>query len=251
MIRLKRHVHMLVCIGAMLTGRVANAAEPGLAAWWQLTEGVGRIAADSSGNGYDARLINQPRWVLDGSNRHALSFSGRTYLTVKDAPGLDNLQATGLTVAAWIRPVTPGGGGRGRILDKEGWFFATYVDSIPQVQLQFACGDSGGYVLSKPGAITLNAWQHVAATWDGHGSGAGMHLYVNGILVDGSFVAGTGEPGDDAASSLDIGNRSRGQFPRGFDGQMADIRVYNRVLSTNEILQLAHRDTSARAALSH
>ena len=84
----------------------------------------------------------------------------------------------------------------------------------------------------------MNRWQHVVATWDGSQDGSNIHLYVDGVPVDGSAVDGSGSAFDDSGTPLTVGNRA-GDLARGFNGGIDEVQVYNRVLTASEIHSLA------------
>jgi len=138
-----------------------------LVGYWNLNEGTGTTAADSSGSGNTGTLVNSPAWTT-GELGNALNFvsGGKGYVSASGAGSLANSYTHGMTVAAWIKPRSAGGGSGGRIVDKDnnngGWFFAMnasntvhfVVDVFPQV--------SPARVSAA--AAALNSWQHVAAT---------------------------------------------------------------------------------------
>ena len=77
-------------------------------------------------------------------------------------------------------------------------------------------------------ALPLNAWSHLAATFDG----AVVRLFVNGVQAgslpfSGSMVASTG--------ALRLGGN--GVWGEWFAGLIDEVRVYNRALSASEIQQ--------------
>ena len=82
---------------------------------WLFDEESGKVAKDSSDNGYDGMFMGEgnPKWV-DGKFGKALDFNGSTdYVEVDSEPGLN---ITGdITIMAWFfkRPA-----GRGTILSK-------------------------------------------------------------------------------------------------------------------------------------
>ncbi len=90
--------------------------------------------------------------------------------------------------------------------------------------------------------IKLNVWQHVAATWDGSTSGSNIHIYINGVLADGTAVNGAGMAESDADTPFAIGNRSV-DVARAFDGGIDEVRVYSGVLTAAEIQALANGTT--------
>jgi hypothetical protein len=74
--------------------------------------------------------------------------------------------------------------------------------------------------------LPLNAWTHLAATYDG----AALRLYVNGALASTRAMTG---PITASASPLRIGgNTIWGEF---FNGVIDELRIYNRALTAQEI----------------
>src|SRR5579862_3219612 len=108
---------VLYLLAAMLSVPAWGAT---LAGYWNLNEGAGSTAADSSGSGNNGALINSPLWIT-GIIGDALEFpSGASaYVAVPPGTSLANLYTNGMTVAAWIKPHSSGGAGLGRIVDKD------------------------------------------------------------------------------------------------------------------------------------
>ena len=94
-------------------------------------------------------------------------------------------------------------------------------------------------------AITLNQWNHVVVTYDASGvDGAGNStaeararipaIYINGVEV--AVTRTTGPPTNNfhgVTGPCYIGNRADGL--RTFDGQLADVAVWNSILTANEV----------------
>jgi hydrogenase maturation factor HypE len=72
----------------------------------------------------------------------------------------------------------------------------------------------------------LNAWTHLAATYDG----ANLRIFVNGVQV--GALAQTGNMLVSARTLRIGGNSVWGEY---FNGVIDDVRVYNRALSAAEI----------------
>jgi hypothetical protein len=85
--------------------------------------------------------------------------------------------------------------------------------------------------LLGPSALALNAWSHLAMTWDG----ATVRLYVNGSQVSTAAVTGTAFA---STGPLRIGGNN--VWSEWFEGVIDDVRVYSRALSAAEIV--ADRD---------
>lgn len=81
------------------------------------------------------------------------------------------------------------------------------------------------------GLNVRGAWHHVAATWDG----ATKRLYVDGVLgAEMSTVAISGGELLSIGADLDTGTPTLY-----FDGELDELRIYPRVLTTAEIATLA------------
>ena len=79
---------------------------------------------------------------------------------------------------------------------------------------------------SPEGALKLNRWQHLAATYDG----AALKVYANGTLVGTTAVNRKRVPGQDA---LAIGRRQDGY--NYFKGALDEVRIYDRALDAAEL----------------
>jgi len=91
-------------------------------------------------------------------------------------------------------------------------------------------------IIASTGAdISLNSWYHIAATLD-----VGADSYL--LYVNGSEVATSGSTAIanlfNSSGSVNIGSTKDGTDDL-FDGQIDDVRIYNRVLSASEIEVIA------------
>jgi hypothetical protein len=79
---------------------------------------------------------------------------------------------------------------------------------------------------------------HVAVTWDGSSDADGAKIYVNGFEYApyDKSVDGTGDKGYDTYTPFYIGGKAT---EANFDGLIDEVRIYNRVLSADEIRELA------------
>jgi hypothetical protein len=142
---------------------------------------------------------------------------------VPDAASLD--LTNGMTLEAWVYPTAAADG---TVIVKEsagGMAYALYsYDNTPG---PVAYLDSGGYAAARGSTgLPLNAWSHLAATYDG----ATLRLYVNGALVT-SRAVGTAIVTSTAALRIG-GNSVWGEY---FQGRIDEVRLYNRALSASEI----------------
>lgn len=108
---------------------------------------------------------------------------------------------------------------------------------IDSMRTRFSLYDNSAYLIDSVGTaatFSINTWVHAAFTLK-NSSQAG---YQNGLLT----VSSTGSY--DGSSNNNLGEFSIGTYNRPgagyggyFNGKVAQIRVYNRVLSSSEILQ--------------
>ena len=126
--------------------------------------------------------------------QNALHFDGVDDKVDCGNPTALQITGTAITIEAWIYPnswktnVWEGG-----IVVKEqnninnGFMFRAGNSG----RLNFAFGANGGpwtELTTAANALSLNQWQHVAATYDG----SKVRLYKNGILIDSANSTGTG-----------------------------------------------------------
>jgi len=203
--------------------------------WWKFEEGSGTTVADSSGNGNTGTASGGMTWETGKLGSYAGGFDGSDdYVTVThDA----SLMPTGsISVACWVKTATTtnfsglvdkyvGGGGN------SGWVFDLFGGSQIHPRLGFEA--SGGFqsVAGTGAGASVNddAWHHCAGTWDGTTG----RIYIDGVLNNSAAMTGpilTNSVdvvlGGDAASTLRL------------NGDLDDVRVYNRALTAAEIASL-------------
>jgi glucose/arabinose dehydrogenase len=201
-------------------------------------EGQGIVAADGSGNGNDADLLNGASWG-GGQFGGGLAFDGvNDIAAVDDSPTLNQFTRE-LTVAAWVRrPSTATGWGivasRQHGTTNHDQFFLGFKDGSPR----FGIHTPTTAMLPKigTGSTPLNQWVHLAGVYDG----ATLTLYVNGVVRQSAA-----KTGDISASTRPVlvGGNSNGIDPlaanENLAGEIDEVRLYSRALSASEIAALA------------
>ena len=211
----------------ILVNVVVPPSVPGLVAAYGFEETTGTTAADASGSGNNG-AISGPTSVATGRYGNALSFDGvNDWVTVPDAPSLD--LTSGMTLEAWVYP-TALSGYRTVVLKEipsELGYCLYAHDGSPRPATYINTGVAADPTAAGSGALALNTWSHLAATYNG----SILILYVNGVAVGsrattGSLVQST--------SPLRIGGN--GVWGEYFQGRLDDVRVYNRALTASEIV---------------
>ncbi|WP_422486772.1 LamG domain-containing protein [Gudongella sp. DL1XJH-153] len=137
-----------------------------------------------------------------------------------------------ITIEAWIKPETHIG--LGGIVSKyhepavESFSFRLGPTTISN-SLEFTIGNVN--LTTASGEVTLNQWQHVAATFDRTSSI--MNIYVNGELVRTYTNAGTLQLQENT-SFLAIGMDYL-DGARYFEGEIDDVRIWNYARSEQQI----------------
>lgn len=200
-----------------------SAITDGLVGYWTFDEGSGTTAADSSGNGNNGTLVNGPTWVAGKVGAGALSFDGGND---RVGTGSDSIGTNAITISAWVFPETLGGNSSGNIVTNSKAIFR--IISVGRVQFS---SNFSTLAVSGINAYSLNNWTFLTITRDSSGI---SNIYANGVLTgtanqnSGVPVAGT--------VNVNIGNNINDN--QGFDGTIDDLRIYNRVLTSQEITDL-------------
>lgn len=205
-------------------------------------EGSGNVAHDCSGNGNHG--IIHGATFTDGIEGKALSFDGNDdYVEIPNSESLNSIVSQ-ITIIAWVKTYHPH---RGTIVAN--WYYDKSVS--PRVnERSYVCtvledgrpdfglsgdGESGTFLVSSTKAISKGEWTHLAFV----SNSTSMSIYINGVLV------ASGE----APSSIYRSGRSifigvwnarekiGEEFTEFFEGEMDEIKIYNRALSGQEVLQ--------------
>lgn len=241
------NVH-LICNGSVwVLWRTIDrvSATNGLVGWWKLDESAGTSAADSSGNGNTGTLSGGAVWEPSGGKLGGdLALNGIDgAVTVPETASINITRP--ITISAWIKRTVPMADTEQNAIvfkavsgNYRYYFFYTYDAGYGYgmgYKLAFIPG-SGGNVNSAwiPYFTPTGQWQHVAVSFDAATNL--VSLYFNGVLigttidpVSGGYPAGTGP--------LSLGVRADSSS-RYLNGDIDDVRIYNRVLSANEVAAL-------------
>src|SRR3989344_5797717 len=229
----------------------------GLVGYWDFNFGKGgAIAFDQSGNNSDGRLTSMDPatdWVMSKPRLGtALDFdASNDYVDVGSGTLLDNLGP--VTISAWIYPRSEGenarsgilvkGDGNGPGIDGLGFRFGSTgddgTDRTNALTLFVPSSGTDLHVVANDNTVTLNKWQHAVVTWDGSTSASGVHIYIDGVEVGYQKTQSAGGvQDDDNTVNMLLGIGVFGANSNTFDGKVDEVRIYDRVLSTDEIKRL-------------
>ena len=197
-------------------------AEPGLIAHYSFEQGHGLLLHDQSGRGNHG-TIRGATWVHSGEG-YVLRFDGKDdQVDCGRSPTLSPKRT--VSVEAWLYPEAVPLGHAG----VAGKNFGSYVLSYyrdGRIWWFIAGGDN------KCGAhIAPGAWYHIVGTFDGQM----LRLYRDGVLVEMAQSKRSAIPSD---GPMMLGlNTGDARYVRGarFQGMLAEVRVYDRALSAEEV----------------
>jgi hypothetical protein len=186
--------------------------------------GSGTTWTDLSGNRNDGTLTNGPTY--NSTNEGSISFDGvDDHVPTSSNPAFSNQ----LTIQIWINQ-TAIPGSNIWILGRELCYRLIY-DNINRFHFALATANntwySAGTVIQFAG--NTGVWNHVVATYDG----SNLRLYINGILVrTGAAISGNIVS---SGSNFTLMKGENGLVNG--KGQIGNVSIYNRALSSDEVLQ--------------
>ncbi len=199
---------------------------PGPVGYWNMDEGSGTTAADSSGNTNTGTLTNGPEWKI-GKYGEGITFDGSNdYLDIGTGASIG--PATSFTAEAWINQDTSASGVNTIFASGSNDLLNWSMDISATGKLDIRLDNNTSFPSTT--TITKGVWHHVAVTKNGD-SGTNASIYIDGILdtqvAVGPLSASTGTKG--------IGYRPEvpGEY---FKGTLDDVRIYNYARTAKQIV---------------
>lgn len=210
-----------------------DAGQSGLVGEWKMDGN----ANDSTPNRDNASMGSGVTAGTDreGKSTSALNFDGtaNAYAALGSPAALNS--GSGLSISGWVK-FNPAGMGVYQVLISKGADSAFELnkssDNCLRVELY-----TGAYYRAQEATCSLtnaNTWYYVTATYS-VSSGA-IKLYVNGVSGSVSLVDSVHAGPTNTAGNVYIGARSAGSLD--LNGSLDDLRVYNRVLSDQEVANI-------------
>ncbi len=200
-----------------ILGKATTRLEKGLVGYWHFDEGTSTVAYDASGNGNAGTLANGPTWQ-SGTNCKAggcLNFNGTSNYV-----SFPTLSFEGeFTVSVWVRFDTLLTNWHGII---SGSGSRVLMRQSSHLYMELAGSTNIG--ASNLGEFQNSKWYNFVLIRDAEN---GVKLYRNGSLVHSTSAAGT-------VNFSRVG--SQGSYY--LHGEMDEVRVYNRALSEQEVLDV-------------
>jgi hypothetical protein len=199
-----------------------NKQTSGLVGYWTFDgpDISGTTAYDRSGQGHNGTIEGATKSV--GKLGQGLSFDGSNDVV---ATGSDLIGTNTVTICAWVKPRSAGGGNEGGVLGN----IATRL--CINNEAWAVTSNSGSTYAHSDAAVAYNSWQHVCGVRLSNGQAT---LYIDGA-VSGAENQKSGTPFT-FPNNVGIASRGDGGYP--FDGIIDDVRLYTRALSADEVKRL-------------
>ena len=203
---------------------------PDLVGHWTFDEGDGTTANDSSGRGNAGALIGGARWVPDRHGGHAVSLDGED-----DHVRLPNMRTVArypFTFVAWVRTSCRDDREMTAVIQendaKSGQRVQLYLSSSGKPKWNVRNGSAEAEIV-HPVDIRDGGWHFLA----GVSHAQNQHeLYVDATPVRTSSIRVPLFAANSATIGNWMGNRAHSKW---FEGDIDDVRIYDRALSADEI----------------
>jgi hypothetical protein len=205
-------------------GVVEGDIRSGLVGQWGFDEATGTVVYDGTGNKNNGDFVGDVvRATSTCKIANCLSFStASTYISIPTSSLFH--PTSSITVSAWVS-----------MASSTGTFDAVVIPGSDDYYLQAQWPKWRFYVYNTLGIykdvysindIITNQWTHLVGTYDG----SNVVLYVNGAIQNSNSLTG-----DLRNSNGALTFSSSGRY---FNGNIDDVRIYNRALSADEVKQL-------------
>ncbi|CAB4129668.1 Concanavalin A-like lectin/glucanases superfamily [uncultured Caudovirales phage] len=186
-------------------------------------------------NSNNGTLTNGP--TFSSGNRGSIVFDG-----IDDRVSQSSSINTGqnFTVSSWIYPTLLGAtrraiaGNSYPFSFRDGWLFCTAGGANNTFFISI--GADASYKVAAANTLNTNEWSFVTAVVQN--GGGSIDLYKNGLIIT-SFAASLITSGTVTynTSQFNVGFRTVGGTTDPYTGNIAQVSIYNRALSADEILQ--------------
>ncbi|PJA07668.1 hypothetical protein COX69_04065 [Candidatus Falkowbacteria bacterium CG_4_10_14_0_2_um_filter_48_10] len=231
-------------VSAAFGSRSASWLTDGLVGYWQMDESATTSGAlDASGNGNDGTYYGYASTTGGKFGNNGVFDGSEDGGSINILSNNSNSNIGPMSISLWVKADSFGYVGQGYLISKadfsdHGWALQ-YVttNSIISFWSSFS-GDN--LVVNYNSQAELNKWLNFILVWDGTNQAEMVNLYKNGTLLQPTSITnGRGVKGDDSNEKLTIGNLyNDGLYNRAWDGQIDEVRIYNRALSPDEVRRL-------------
>lgn len=206
-----------------------------------LTEGQGNVVKNACAPGQKFPAQGNVKWITDGRLGPAPVITKGGTLNLGSAGDFEVNEE--FSFGAWIR--TARNNADGAIIARmdeqaafRGWDLSQFNNTF-QVHLVSQWPENAIRVEASREAVKPGEWHHVFVTWNGSGKANGLRIYIDGkrtgLRIDKDSIKENASIRTE--TPLRIGQRSQGKLFK--DGSIQDLRIYERMLTAEDVQSLA------------
>jgi len=217
---------LLFVFGSLISSQVSGEEEEGLLVYFKFEDGSGKDLADASGLEHDGEITGDVEWV-EGKFDKGLQFDGEASHATVPAGELDTFEAATMTL--WLKVFNmPSTNSYNIVGMSSGSGAGFYLELYDGTLAAWQCGPNMNATF---GYTAIDEWHHVAAVY----TGTDILIYVDGEQK--AKAAGTALPDVKGMPLMISGNHSEAAgYGGSLDGVVDELRIYNRVLEADEIM---------------
>ena len=195
--------------------------------------GSGITWTDLSRSGNSSEL-NGP--IFNSGNGGSIVFDGTNdYVEIQNQIQFD--QRDPFTLSSWVKSSDVS---NELIINNENILYTGYrlnINVNANIEIGLRSSISDDIAIETLNSINANTWYHIVGTYDGTSNVSGMKIYINGVEEDTNTISNTLTSSTLSNQRTLLGIRRLSPPPNPLRGNIANVQIYNRALSTIEITQ--------------
>ena len=194
--------------------------------------GSGITWTDLSRSGNSSEL-NGP--TFNSANGGSIVFNGTNdFVEIQNQIQFD--QTDPFTLSSWVKSNVS----NELIINNENILYTGYrlnINVNANIEIGLRSSISDDIAIETLNSINANTWYHIVGTYDGTSNVSGMKIYINGVEEDTNTISNTLTSSTLSNQRTLLGIRRLSPPPNPLRGNIANVQIYNRALSTIEITQ--------------
>lgn len=205
-------------------------------AWWTFEEGNGKIANDYGYFEMDGFLNNMDsnNWVSGKVGEKALRFDGtEEYIIIDENDQLNFNSSDSFTFNFWFKTNSIKGGViLSRMNDLNRGFEIHYSEDGKIIFDLISQPNENQIKCSSTSPVNDNEWHMITVSYEGMSRASGVYIYIDGASDEIDILIDNLNDSIDVVANLTIASQKNQEF---FNGELDDIRIFDYVLTTEEI----------------
>ena len=195
--------------------------------------GSGITWTDLSRSGNSSELKGP---TFNSGNGGSIVFDGTNdYVEIQNQIQFD--QTDPFTLSSWVNSPNVS---NELIINNENILYTGYrlnINVNANIEIGLRSSISDDIAIETLNSINAGTWYHIVGTYDGTSNVSGMKIYINGVEEDTNTISNTLTSSTLSNQKTLLGIRKSSSPPDPLRGNIANVQIYNRALSTIEITQ--------------